>query len=128
MRTITITAATALVVATAAGLIYATTDSAKDVTSKAVAKASESAAAASWRADRDTCHKAVLAQLKAPSTARWAGDDKQRLDDGGMTGPVQYVIDGHVDAENGFGAMIRLSYTCSKADDGSVDALVSQPE
>jgi hypothetical protein len=119
MRTITITAATALVVATAAGLIYATTDSAGEVTRKTIARAQASSSAAAWRAEIDTCHKAVVTQLKAPSTARWAGDDRQRHDDQG-----DYIA-GHVDAQNGFGAMLRLSYTCRPYTDRSgADALV----
>jgi hypothetical protein len=121
MRTIALTAVTALALTTAAGLIQTTGDSAKEVTSKTIAKASENAEAAIWRQGRDTCRKAVLAQLKAPSTARWAGDDEQYMD-----GSAPYIA-GHVDAQNGFGAMMRLSYTCREGGDDSIDALVTEP-
>ena len=44
-----------------------------------------------------------------------------------MDGTGPYIA-GHVDAQNGFGAMMRLSYTCREGDDDSgVNALVAQP-
>lgn len=74
----------------------------------------ESAEAAVQRKTTDACHREVLKQLKAPGSARWAGD-KASLDEDGY-----YEVKGAVDAQNPFGALMRLKYVCgqNQAHDG----------
>ena len=65
--------------------------------------------------DRETmaiviAEDAIEKQLKSPSTADFSGvrDTRSgRLEDGG---PNDWVVIGYVDAQNGFGAMIRSNY------------------
>lgn len=52
------------------------------------------------------CERAVLAELKAPSTAKLSG--AQASESAGI-----WSVTGSVDAENGFGAMLRGTFTCS---------------
>lgn len=54
----------------------------------------------------DTCGKLVKKNLKAPATAQWSGLKVRKR---GET----YVVTGSVDAENGFGALLRLDYRCT---------------
>jgi hypothetical protein len=54
----------------------------------------------------DVCHQAVEAQLKAPGTAEFGGDNTV------AETSRRYQVDGHVDAENSFGATLRLDWTC----------------
>lgn len=54
----------------------------------------------------EACQEDVRARLKAPSTAEFVDDPLVvEVDDG-------YQVTGEVDAQNGFGAMIRNRYTC----------------
>lgn len=50
----------------------------------------------------------VQTQLKAPSTAKFCSEDIRKFDFGGADA---YEIQGCVDAQNSFGAMIRNNYT-----------------
>lgn len=61
---------------------------------------------------RDACRSWVKDQLKAPATAQFSGETGYSSD----TGPWEIV--GNVDAQNGFGALIRNIYTCSVHTDG----------
>lgn len=56
------------------------------------------------------CKDFVKAQLRAPSTAKfpWAGADSIR-----EIWPGVYAIAGHLDAQNAFGAMVRMEYRCN---------------
>jgi hypothetical protein len=74
------------------------------------------------------CRAAVEAQLVAPATRKWVSDErveKTKLDSatldqlGYRIGPkynantaIRYVVRGSVDAQNGFGAMIRSVDLC----------------
>lgn len=51
------------------------------------------------------CHQNVEGKLRAPSTADFGGDVATATAFG-------YTVRGYVDAENGFGANIRTSWTC----------------
>lgn len=53
----------------------------------------------------DVCHQAVEDQLKAPGTADFGGERVSNMGD-------EYTVSGHVDAENGFGALLRLEWVC----------------
>lgn len=55
---------------------------------------------------RKACQSAVEKQLKAPSTAKF-----ELSADGPDAGP--WTITGTVDAENSFGASLRLSFECA---------------
>lgn len=63
------------------------------------------------------CERAVKRTLKAPSTADfpWAGGNVA------IAGPREAIFTSYVDAQNGFGAMIRTNYVCSLEFTGSVD-------
>ena len=52
------------------------------------------------------CHNAVRDQLKSPSTADFGGDTWT-----GDTPPI--TMHGHVDAQNGFGATVRIDWACT---------------
>lgn len=54
------------------------------------------------------CHEAVLGGLKAPATAEFAGDEEL----GEWQEGKSVEIKGSVDAQNGFGALIRNSFRC----------------
>lgn len=54
------------------------------------------------------CHEAVKLRLKAPGTAQFGGEQTQG--DGGPT--TAAIVTGWVDAQNGFGAMVRSRYWC----------------
>jgi len=53
----------------------------------------------------DVCREAVKAKLKAPGTAEF-------LEEVATTDGDNYKVSGQVDAENSFGAMLRLSWSC----------------
>jgi hypothetical protein len=60
------------------------------------------------------CHNRVESALKAPSTARFSSTvskHNSREDD--------FLVEGTVDAENGFGAMVRSSFQCVVDTSGS---------
>jgi hypothetical protein len=52
------------------------------------------------------CKSSVESQLKAPATAEFGDEAASRSSTG------TYVVTGHVDAENGFGAFIRTEWIC----------------
>lgn len=52
------------------------------------------------------CETAVKAQLKSPATAGFSGETTSPAGNG-------YYVEGNVDAQNGFGALIRSHWTCS---------------
>lgn len=61
------------------------------------------------------CKRAVLLQLKAPSTADFAPFDQWTAErDGGKR-----VVTGYVDAQNSFGAKLRNDVTCEVYDEGA---------
>jgi type II secretory pathway pseudopilin PulG len=81
--------------------------------------AREAADRAREQAVRKACHDAVLLQLKAPATARWSGET---ID----IGPHPNM-QGYVDSENGFSALLRSKFTCTQKTDGhGFDAYVQQ--
>lgn len=53
----------------------------------------------------DECQQEVLAQLKAPATAEFGDAEAEETEDG-------YLVTGQVDAQNGFGALIRSDFRC----------------
>lgn len=59
-------------------------------------------------ADR-VCREHVLAKLRAPGTARFSGGTVAFLP--GETAEF-YTARGQVDAENGYGALLRMPYQC----------------
>lgn len=62
---------------------------------------------------RTACEQFVTNAIKTPSTAKFP--DGARVE----KNPVgAYVVTGEVDAQNGFGAMIRQTYTCTVTHDG----------
>lgn len=55
---------------------------------------------------KQACHEWVKDQLKSPSTADFSGET--------VTGDSSgWTITGDVDSENGFGAMLRSTWTCT---------------
>jgi hypothetical protein len=58
------------------------------------------------------CEGFVKDRLKAPSSAKFSGEDAQQ------SGSV-YTVTGAVDSQNSFGALLRSSYTCVVEDSGS---------
>lgn len=58
---------------------------------------------------RGLCERALEAQLKAPSTAKFSGAFDTRA---GKSEAGDWIVAGHVDSQNSFGAMIRGHYTC----------------
>lgn len=61
---------------------------------------------AQQRAIKKSCQDAVLDDLKAPATAQFSDVDAT------LSGNDEYSVTGAVDAENGFGALIRNSFAC----------------
>jgi hypothetical protein len=55
---------------------------------------------------RDVCEQFVEDRLKAPSTADFSDTSATE------TGSEAWTVQGSVDSENGFGAMIRNTYVC----------------
>jgi hypothetical protein len=65
------------------------------------------------------CRDAVTAQLKAPATAKWPGAEQTRTDHDARS--VSYtVVTGAVDAENGFGSLVRTRFECVFNSDGTL--------
>lgn len=54
------------------------------------------------------CHRFVKERLRAPSSAQFPPDGLDVSTAGGI-----YAISGAVDAQNGFGALIRGRYSCT---------------
>lgn len=59
------------------------------------------------------CRKFVEDRLKAPSTVKFADDISSEVTT--KMGPGHYVVQSHLDAQNGFGAMVRGEYRCEVA-------------
>jgi hypothetical protein len=57
---------------------------------------------------QDVCHQFVEDRLRAPATAKFEAYREATITNTGS----QYTVRGHVDAENGFGALIRSHYSC----------------
>lgn len=61
----------------------------------------------SYAAEVDYCHRQVLDRIATPATARFlAAEEELPYRDG------SFVLNGFVDAQNLFGAMVRTSYRC----------------
>ena len=54
--------------------------------------------------------EAILKQLKAPSTAEFGSVLDTKIGKLADSGPNTFVVQGYVDAQNGFGAQIRQDY------------------
>lgn len=63
------------------------------------------------------CHTIVEESLKAPSTASFPWRMNVQVGGGDV-----YTVDSYVDAQNGFGAMIRTRYFCQLQYDAGADA------
>lgn len=78
-----------------------------------VLAAAAGTAYALWPSDADEaadrCRAEITSRLKAPSTAEYSGE--QVSEEKGDFG-TYYTVTGSVDAQNGFGAQIRSSYSC----------------
>lgn len=73
----------------------------------------------------NVCRQSVEGKLKAPATAEWsdeAAESQNARDD-------YVLVTGSVDAENGFGALIRMEWTCNARllsdDDWSVETTIT---
>ena len=62
------------------------------------------------------CEKNVKEKLKAPSTAKFHWDQPVAT----LIQDQAYIVSGTVDAENGFGAMLRSSISCSVSLNGTM--------
>lgn len=71
------------------------------------------ASATTEKAQVSACRELVKAQLKAPATAQFSGEVVTRQPTGGL-----FEVDGVVDAQNGFGALLRQRYRCTVTGDG----------
>ncbi|MGW3608920.1 hypothetical protein ACWD6N_03375 [Micromonospora sp. NPDC005163] len=58
----------------------------------------------------DRCQTAISGQLKSPSTAKYADGVTVTGEDGNFG--TYYEVSGEVDAQNGFGALVRGDYRC----------------
>lgn len=65
------------------------------------------------------CRDWVKERLKSPASAEFSDESVERDGDDG------YVVSGAVDSQNGFGAMIRNTYTCEATHSGETTRLVS---
>lgn len=65
------------------------------------------------------CETAVKDRLKAPATAQFSDERISRQ-------PPRYLVAGHVDAQNGFGALVRATWTCTVDGGQVVDVQVFQ--
>ena len=57
---------------------------------------------------RDVCHQFVEDRLRAPATAGFENSREATI----SVANGIHTVRGHVDSENGFGALIRSDYTC----------------
>lgn len=64
------------------------------------------------------CRERVKTQLKAPATATFSGEAVTRQPTGSLL-----EVNGVVDAQNGFGAMLRQRYRCTVTADGQALAV-----
>ena len=58
------------------------------------------------------CRSAVAGRLRAPGSARWPGGEIV------SHGATTWTVQGDVDAQNGFGALLRMSWECTAERDG----------
>jgi hypothetical protein len=69
-----------------------------------------------------SAHDYVESQLKSPSTASWCDNDEVTTNDAG-----DKIVMGCVDAENSFGATVRIMYNITEDKDTNViDHLIMQ--
>ncbi len=61
---------------------------------------------------RNQCQEWVSDQLRAPSTARYSAVSA-------TGGPSEWTVTGAVEAENGFGGMVRETWSCTIRLDGN---------
>jgi hypothetical protein len=61
----------------------------------------------------DACTNEVLTHLKAPATATFPDSSTARYESPDPSGYEQTRVYGYVDAQNGFGALIRSEWSCS---------------
>lgn len=61
----------------------------------------------------DVCHQQVTDQLKAPATAQFQPSESA------TNVGARWTVSGSVDAQNGFGALIRSDYVCIATYDGT---------
>lgn len=59
----------------------------------------------------EACEKAVLPQLKSPGSAEFTWDDP-REDTASIPKRDRYLMDGYVDSQNSFGAVLRTRIVC----------------
>jgi len=60
-----------------------------------------------------TCREGVKARLKAPSTAQFSEESAAGMSE------TRWKVSGVIDAQNGFGAMLRKRFSCQADRDGS---------
>lgn len=70
----------------------------------------------------ETCETLVKERLRAPSTAEFGGYGQANIE---RSGGETYRIEGWVDAENAFGAMLRNTFVCSHDADSRTVRLLS---
>lgn len=106
--TVALLGATALLAGCGGGGESGDDDSAAPSTSAAASTSAGLSDEDRAQAAYDYCVEAVTDRLKAPATAQFAPlEDVDLQKDSG-----NYTIVGDVDSENGFGALIRTSYSC----------------
>lgn len=59
----------------------------------------------------EACEEAVLSKLKSPGSAEFAWGDP-REDTESIPQRDRYLMDGYVDSQNGFGAVLRTDIVC----------------
>lgn len=71
----------------------------------------------------EVCEKAVLPQLKSPGSAVFTWEDP-REDTESIPKRDRWLMDGYVDSQNGFGAVLRTNIVCSMTlnDDDTMSA------
>lgn len=70
------------------------------------------------------CEKLVSQSLKAPATAQYQASAAPV--DGGTPELGPWTITGTVDAENSFGALLRMTWGCSSSYDEATNKISSQ--
>lgn len=61
----------------------------------------------------DACKSAVAAKLKSPGSAQWSNVEASR-----PYGNFTWKVEGKVDSQNGFGALVRGEFLCAVEVDG----------
>ena len=71
----------------------------------------------------EVCEKAVLSQLKSPGSAVFTWEEP-REDTESIPKRDRWLMDGYVDSQNGFGAVLRTNIVCSMTlnDDDTMSA------